>query len=91
VKVNGWANGWLIDNAKVQGTSLNIEDESASLDSSAELQNDEVRGGESAELTDTTLSVVIIYWPQYLEWVGLGVLVLTLGYLGFVVIREKGK
>jgi hypothetical protein len=32
--------------------------------------------------------IVILYWPQYLEWVGLGVLFLTFGFLSFKVLKD---
>ncbi len=53
-KVNGWANGWMLDGS-----------------------NDE----------EQMTTVVIIYWPQLLEWVGLGLL-LTCGLYGAYTVKK---
>jgi hypothetical protein len=61
VKVNGWANGWIV-------------------------ASDE-RGATSD--VNNTSNVVIVFWPQYLEWGGL----LALGglglWLGVGLVKER--
>jgi hypothetical protein len=59
VKVNGWANGFIIP-----------DDES---------------GQESVGSSQ----VVMVYWPQYLEWLGLGVLGIMFGVLILVTMKKR--
>jgi hypothetical protein len=40
----------------------------------------------SDQLSETS-NIVIVYWPQYLQWVGLGLLGITLG----IILFKKGK
>lgn len=38
----------------------------------------------------TTTEVVIFYWPQLLEFLGFGVLIIGGGWLGVILFRERG-
>jgi hypothetical protein len=61
VKVNGWANGFIIDNSKLKTQNSKLQ---------LKAQSDE-----------NQKQIVIVYLPQYLEWIGLGILILTFGVL----------
>lgn len=75
VKVNGWANGWIIP-AEETSDKLQVTNENGEIVSPAvQDRNDR--------------QIVIVYWPQYLEWLGLLVLVMTLGGLGYWLVKEK--
>lgn len=43
------------------------------------------------KLQDTSdrQQVVMVFWPQYLEWLGLGALFVTLMYLSFRGVRSR--
>lgn len=73
VKVNGWANGFLL-NSKPE-----ISNDKEESDSIATLEND------NAE----EMEVVIVYWPQYLQWGGFGFLVIGSLFLVFWPRKKK--
>lgn len=75
VKVNGWANGWIIPDEETSD-KLQVTNENGEIVSSAvQDRNDK--------------QIVMVYWPQNLEWIGLGMLVMTLGGLGYWLVKEK--
>lgn len=81
VKVNGWANGWIIDGDK----------QLSSAPSFVKTTEDTVEVMAS-EASDERMTVVIVYWPQYLQWGGFGLLFLTLVGLGTSVYwPTRGK
>ena len=49
VKVNSWANGWMIEESECSGNDI--------------------------------CKVIIVYWPQYLEYIGFGLIFFVLIYL----------
>jgi hypothetical protein len=60
VKVNGWANGWMVASDE-RGTTSD----------------------------DNTLNIVILFWPQYLEWAGLLALSGFGLWLGVGLVKER--
>ncbi len=54
VTVNGWANGWKLDQSKFQTSNSNINDNK---------------------------NIVVVFWPQYLQYAGFAVLFLTIFWL----------
>lgn len=38
---------------------------------------------------ETSRQIAIIYWPQYLQWVGFGLLFGVLGFLGVEMLIKK--
>jgi len=63
VRVNGWGNGWILRNDKLQITNAKL---SGFGEVVKQVSADE---GEAAERV-----VVMVFWPQYLEWLGFGLL-----------------
>lgn len=61
VKVNGWANGYLVTRDQGLATSGDVD----------------TRATNRQPLT----TIAIVFWPQYLEWLGLVILAITIGYL----------
>jgi hypothetical protein len=78
VKVNGWANGWMLAEYGVQSTECEAGDDTC------EANNENVNNPEPR-----TSNIVIVFWPQYLEWGGL----LALGglglWLGVGLVKER--
>jgi hypothetical protein len=75
VLVNNWENGWRISRELVE----NSQSSSKLVGNSQEL----VKNGQSQ------LKIVIIYLPQYLEYIGLLLLLMT--FLGSILIRNDRK
>lgn len=68
VKVNAWANGWLIQSSDISDQSSESNDQ---------------------QLTTKGHTIIIVFWPQYLEYLGFVMLVGGFGVLVFMVLREK--
>ncbi len=74
VLVNNWANGWRLK-----------ESSGASGQGSASTRCEV--NSENCRLT--TESYVVLFWPQYLQYLGFGILLTTLGTLGFLGFRNR--
>ena len=60
-KLNGWENGWIIENSKIQ------------------IPNSKFSNHESRITNPQT--ILIVYWPQYIGFLGLGLLMAGLGFI----------
>lgn len=65
VKVNGWANGWIVGQSKQQLSPLDSE-------------LDEVVVNSKVIQLQSTSNVYLFFWPQILEWGGMIVVIATL-------------
>lgn len=73
VRVNGWANGWLVPTQTTRNKQQETNEEYGIA--SPQARND--------------MEIVMVYWPQYLEWLGLGVLGITFGVLMIVTMKKS--
>lgn len=71
---NGWANGWIIDGDTVSQRHRNTNNNSF--------------GGLISE-DETPIAVVIVYWPQYLQWLGFGLLGLSIAGIAGVSVWKR--
>lgn len=46
---------------------------------------------DSGSMIQDSREIAIIYWPQYLEWLGLLLVAGTFGFLGFKVLKYRQK
>jgi len=74
VLVNNWANGWVLG----EGSSSKLQDSSNVQGSNEETRNNETGNRE----------IIVIFWPQYLQYLGFGVLLVTMGVLIVPRIRR---
>ncbi|HNQ30857.1 MAG TPA: hypothetical protein PKG71_00610 [Candidatus Woesebacteria bacterium] len=86
VKVNGWANGWSIDSTeyKVQGTEhkeLSAQHPAEISKSKKQSNLSTMNHAPSTKSYAPSTKVLLLFWPQYLQYVGFGILLLTMGVL----------
>lgn len=81
VKVNGWANGWIVNGEPEFGVKSSGvgEDKNTDLNRLQQIS------------TDSNQTIVIIFWPQYLEYLGFVFLLLTLIYLIITFLKREKK
>lgn len=79
VLVNNWANGWTVSQSQLN--QLNPPSSRLSMDYGEVSQLKSVESEKNKKF-----NIVIIFWPQYLEFIGFGVVTLT---LIFVLIRKR--
>lgn len=75
VMINNWANAWLISQKPADQT---LHEPSTN---SSEKTNGKLRRGGT--------SIVIIFWPQYLQFTGFGIVILTV--LGIIILKKRTK
>lgn len=63
VRVNGWENGWRI-NSNLKGQKSNLEVKG----------QDEVMERNEQKTINNEQEIMIVFWPQYLEWLGFGLM-----------------
>jgi hypothetical protein len=74
ILVNNWANGWKMpESSEVSGQGLTDENCKAKLD--------------SCSLLPTTY--IVVFWPQYLQYLGFGILLATFSSLGFIAWKNR--
>ena len=88
VKVNGWANGWKIAGNQQKTKNNKQQTGFGQLIQTAQAQSfGELVSGNTESVEN--VEIVLVYWPQYLQWLGLGLLglsggvILALGMLKF--------
>lgn len=85
VKVNGWMNGWEIKESRVKSQELGEEGGFGALVDQAQAADG------FGDIVGEEKTIVLVYWPQYLQWAGFGVLAVLAGVTWLVVIRQKGR
>src|SRR5690606_51577 len=80
VKVNGWANGWMIEPRE--------QDEKAESGFGQLIDQAKAQGFGELIGNNGERKVVIVFWPQYLQW--LGFLVLGGGFMVMTAVELRG-
>jgi len=80
VKVNGWANGWMIEPRE--------QDEKAESGFGQLIDQAKAQGFGELIGNNGERKVVIVFWPQYLQW--LGFLVLGGGFMVMTTVELRG-
>lgn len=94
VKVNGWSNGWKINSTEYRVQSA--EKNELSIPDSAEIS----KGKQQSDLSTMnhapstmnyapSTKVLLLFWPQYLQYAGFGIGVMTAGLIAIAYVRRE--
>ncbi len=85
--VNNWANGWEISQS--QPPLSGVQSKSVDSVNSDNDQTTDLAERNRLQPITTDLTIVLIFWPQYLEYIGLFALIIAFSFLGIKGLKPQ--